>query len=393
MLNVALVGLLAGSLLSVNPTGGDGDKDGTKSKKADAQESVVIVGDDVSSLHTITSDTYAYGRTATEAPIKIWAAYGYGEAEQIFNTAGDAVELSGRNIVITNPQTGAPLDLGPSYTAADIVSQRAIFGAEVNPLSFSRFQLGVGAQLVMAKNDLQFGADNQFATNPLTGQPIEIGEQNALSSDFSVQNLKLYASARGKVLGVHAGYILDLGDDPEADPDNPLLPGDLPRSDNRNAINVGVDFDYPITNFRLFGGIDRFIIGENCDAYPTSCEDNANRQEDVFGEEGDGLWNFVLGAGFRVSFFEIGAAAQLAARDRQPVERNEIRTIGTTENIGGYVSTISPYVKISPPSLPASLFVQGGVLDEYNTYGLGIDGSNGPKPTIGFTAGLTIGFE
>ena len=57
------------------------------------------------------------------------------------------------------------------------------------------------------------------------------------------------------------------------------------------------------------------------------------------------------------------------------------------------MSTISPYVKISPPSLPASIFVQGGVLDEYNTYGYAVDGANGPKPTLGFTAGLAIGFE
>ena len=333
MLNVALVGLLAGSLLSANPTGGDGDKDGTKSKKADAQESVVIVRDDVSSINnTITSDTYALGRTATEAPFKIWASYGYGEAEEIYDTDGSSIELNGQDVIVQNPVTGAPINLGPSYTSADIVTQRAIFGAEINPISFSRFQLGVGAQVSLAKNDLQFGEDNRFATNPLTGQPISIGENDALSSDFSIQNVKIYGTARGKVLGVHGGYILDLGDEPEANEAG--IPTDLPRSDNRDAINVGLDFDYPIPNFRLFGGMDTFILLED-DLYPTNADadpSNGSGDEDIFGEEGDWIWNFVLGGGFRVSFFEIGAAAQIVARDRQPVERNDYRTIGTQVN-------------------------------------------------------------
>ena len=310
MLNVALVGLLAGSLL-VGAPDGDRDKDGKKDKKADAQESVVIVGDDVSDVRTITSDTYQMGRTASEAPIKLWASYGWGEAQKIYRPDGESVELSGADILVPNG-AGGTINLGPSYTSADIVSQRVLIGAEINPISFSRFQLGAGAQLSLAKNDLQFGSDNDFAVGP--NGPIVIGENDALSSDFSVQNIKIYGTARGKVLGVHGGYMLDLGDIPEENEQG--LPIDLPRSDQRDAINLGLDFDYPVTNLRLFGGIDYFQILED-ESFPTP---GNGRDENVFGEEGDGIWNFVLGAGFRVSFFEIGAAAQ-TRRPRPPAGR------------------------------------------------------------------------
>ncbi len=363
MLNIALVGLLAGSLLSVNPTGGDGDKDGTKSKKADAQQSVVIVGDAVESP---TVDTYALGRPSSASPIKLWVEYGFGRAKEIYNTAGDAVE----------PSVGGGAIIGGD---GEISSQRAAVGLQVNPINFSRFSVGVGGILTGAKNTVS-GTAGPFS---------QTGDE--LSSDFSVQNVKIYGSARGKVLGIHGGYMLDLGDEQEF---NELgLPTDISRSDNRDAIQIGADFDYPARGFRVFGGIDRYIILENCDVYPEACEDTGGRDEDIFGEEGDGVWNFILGTGVRVSFAEIGLAAQIVARDRQPVDRNGEGTPGTTPNIGGYVSTLSPYLRIKPPSLPASLYIKGGLQDEYNVYGYAIDGSNGPKPDFGLTFGLSIGFE
>ncbi|OZC01994.1 hypothetical protein [Rubricoccus marinus] len=367
MLNVALVGLLAGSLLSANPTGGDGDKDGTKSKKADAQESVLIVGDNAELSPTV--DTYALGRPSAASPIKFWIEYGFGGADEIYDTAGEAQE----------PSVGGGAIIGGD---AEINSQRAAVGLQINPISFSKFSVGVGGVLTGAKNTIS-GTAGPFS---------QTGDE--LSSDFSVQNVKIFASARGKVLGIHGGYMLDLGDDQEFNENG--LPIDISRSDNRDAIQLGVDFDYPARGFRVFGGIDRYIILENCDVYPAPCNNSTGpdgNNEDLFGEEGDGVWNFVLGTGLRVSFAEVGVAAQIVARDRQPVDRNGAGTAGTTENIGGYVSTLSPYLRVKPPSLPASLYVKGGLQDEYNVYGLPIDGANGPKPTFGLTFGLSVGFE
>ena len=40
-----------------------------------------------------------------------------------------------------------------------------------------------------------------------------------------------------------------------------------------------------------------------------------------------------------------------------------------------------------------SLFVKGAVLDEYTDLGYALGGANDIKPSIGFTAGLTLGFN
>lgn len=357
MLNVALVGLLAGSLLTA--PGGDDDK---KDKKADAPESVVIVGDEAQ--EPILADTWALGRSDNASPIKLWIEGGWGQAGEVYGPDGEAMD----------PSVGGGAIVGGG---ADIVSTRALVGAQVNPINFDRFSIGLGAVLTAAKNEVK-GTGGQFSGAE--------GQDFSLESDFSVQNIKFFAEAKGRTLGIHGGYLLDLGDEQEF---NELgIPTDLSRSDNRDAIQIGADFDYPANNVRIFGAIDHFILLENEDVYGTT--DGA---ENAFGEEGDGIWNFLLGAGVRFGPAEIGAAAQIVARDRQPVERNGLGTAGTTEDIGGYVSSIAPYLKLSPSGFPASIYVKGGVMDEYNTYGLGIDGSNGPKPTMGVTAGLSIGFN
>ncbi|MEL6615496.1 MAG: hypothetical protein AAFQ43_07150 [Bacteroidota bacterium] len=361
MLNLALVGLLAGSLLTV-PTTGDDEKD-DKTKKADAQESVVIIDApevDAAALEVRPSvqDSWALGRSAS--PIKLWIEGGFGTAESIYNTRGEEAEC----------MVGG----GALLSSCDIKSQRALVGVEVTPLQLANFGVSIGGTLSAAKNELEPGSDN-------VGLLTE-----SLESDFSVQNLKIYGAARGRVLGVHAGYLLDLGDEQQF---SGPIPQDIVRSDNRDAINLGVDFDYPAgESFRLFGGIDYYQILENEDVYGPS-----TGGENEFGEEGDGLWNFVFGGGFKASIFELGVAAQIVARDRQPVDRNGEGTPGTTPNIGGYVSTLSPYLRISPPNLPVGLYLKGGLMDEYNTYGLGIDGANGPKPNFGLTGGLSIGFN
>ncbi|MEM1057071.1 MAG: hypothetical protein AAGI52_16235 [Bacteroidota bacterium] len=397
---MALVGLLAGSLLAGAP--GDDDDKNKKGTQADAQESVVIVSDVPEDQPRVQS-TFSLGRPSSDSPIRFWLEYGLGNADQIRNTSGD--------------NGGDPTVGGGSLIAnGDIKTQRIVAGLEISPISFNNFKVGVGAKVSGARNEVDGTLANESipALNEALdlGLPDELLNEGNLNSDFSIKNLEIFGSIRGRVLGVHAGYMLDLGDsqsftDPVPQLGGARIPRDLPISDNRNAINLGVDFDYPSETIRLFGGVDYYLIQEpNCDdvggdesgdevalMFPEFCSDQESGGENLFGEEGDGIWNFVLGGGVKFSIFELGAAAQVAARDRQPVERNTVGTSGTTPNIGGYVATVVPYLNISPSNLPASIYIRGELLDEYNGYGAWIGGANSVRPALGFTAGISVGFD
>jgi len=397
MLNVALVGLLAGSLV-VGPTDGDKDKkkdtaNDSPRTEANAVPGVFETAHAAQSPETI-QDTYAFGRSVTASPIKFWASYAWGESESIWDVTGDEGELA---VATSN---------------GDIVTQRVNVGAQIDFLNLPIARIGAGANLTVAKNEFQAGE------NPSSLFTNGVGD---LESDFGLQGLKVYGEARGPVAGVHAGYVFDFGSEREdgeqaralvdvdgngtLDVELPLsinatgtvrptasvagdasfqpllLPSTLSNSDGRDAINIGADFDYPSERFRLFGGIDYYML--------QGIDDNEATAFDESSLDGDDIWNFMFGGGVRFNIFEIGAAAQIQTRHSNPVVEN----IGTTAGIGGHAGTIAPYIRISPPSIPASLFVKGAVQEEYTEFGYAIGGANSPKPSIGFTAGLTFGFQ
>ena len=394
MLNVALAGLLASSLLT-SPVGDDDDK---KKKNAEAEQARVEAEAPAEALFTrstvtapaeraITQDTYAFGAPSDIAPIKLWASYAYGESESLWDAGGETAEYMGP--VVGASDTGTPQRL---FTSGDIVTQRANFGAQLNLINFPAFKLGGGAQLTLAKNELQFGSDNAG---------VLAIDGNKLETDFELQNVKVFGSLRGRVLGLHGGYIFDIAS--ESDPIGGTITTNLPTagglvpftgspsdlaalagqepgtfgvSDQRDAIFFGADFDVSGPVFRAFGGADYFLLQDPSDL-------GAN-------DDNDDFVNFVLGGGVRLSIFEIGAAAQIQTRLGQPLVSP---SVGTTEGVGGHAGTISPYLRISPSGLPASIFVKGAVQDEYTEYGYAIGGANAPKPSIGFTAGLAVGFE
>ena len=353
MLHVALAGLLAGSLALTPPDGtGDDKKNPNADKPATESAAVPGVFETAAAPQSITVDTYAMGRPVAEAPIKLWVQYAYGTADEIYDRSGDSQPLGiGGGVTLPNGVT-------TTASTGEVVSQRVAVGAQINFLSFERFALGVGAQLGIAKNE--FNVDGTPGT-------LGIGD---LESSFGLQQVKVYGTARGRVLGVHGGYAFDLGD--EATPG--AIPTDLANSDGRDAIFFGADFDYPSERFRLFGGIDYFALESGPDS-------------DLI--EGGDFLNFAFGTGLRLSFFEIGAAAQLQTRFDEPT----LQSVGTTSGIGSHIGTIVPYLRISPPSLPASIYVKGATPDEYFEYGAGIGGGNSVKPGIGITAGLSVGFN
>ena len=400
MLNVALVGLLAGSL-ALSPAGDD-DKDKKKNDTdtprtaENATPGVFETYAGARGPKAITTDTYALGIPADAAPIKFWASYAYGQVDEIWDVNGEEAELT----VATTP--------------GDITSQRVNVGAQINALNLPAFKIGGGALLTVAKNEFK-AADG--ATSSFTNG---IGD---IESDFSLQGLKVFGTARGRVVGVHGGYIFDFGSEREfgdqATIDGAqfggqlganvpvsinaggsvlptaivaarglsgyqplLLPTTLSNSDGRDVITFGADFDYPSQGmWRLFGGIDYYMLQQS--------EDDPNTPGDDSLLDDDDILTWMLGAGVRFSVVEIGAALQIQTRFDQPT----VGSVGTTAGIGSHAGTIAPYLRISPPSLPASLFIKGAVQEEYTDFGYAIGGANSVKPKIGFTAGLSVGFN
>ncbi len=355
MLHVALAGLLAGSLALSPPTDtGDDKKSAGDKAPTEAVATPGVFELNAEEPESITLDTYAMGRPAASAPIKLWAQYAYGTAADYYALNNDVQRIN----------------LGGSANGnAEVVSQRVAVGAQVNFISLPKFAIGAGAQLGIAKNELNFDDD---------AGPLGAGN---LESDFGLQHVKVYGTVRGPVVGIHAGYAFDLGSQqtvaaiPGAG--GAVFPQDLSNSDGRDALMIGADFDYPSERFRLVGGVDFYNLyeGTNVIGAPS--------------EGGGDFLNFAFGAGLRFPVFELGAVLQLQTRFDEPTLEN----IGTTSGIGSSIGTVVPYLRISPPNLPASIYVKGATPDEYLEYGAAIGGQNSVQPGLGFTAGLSIGFE
>jgi hypothetical protein len=373
MLNVALVGLLAGSLAIGAPDGGDDKK--TPHADKPAPETTVQPGvsvfdapaRDAEEPRSITQDTYALGFPSDMVPLRLWVSYALGVAEDSWDTSGDEANLS----------------IGGA-SGGDLVSQRINAGAQVNVINFPMFKLGAGAVLSVAHNEYQAGEDagdvDQFGLFPEGEDSIESG--------YGLQQVKVFGVARGRVLGVHGGYIFDLGQEREfegvAVPElgGQRLPSELSTSDGRDAVFFGADFDVPSERFRVFGGLDYYIL--------QGIEDDERTllvNEDLYND--DDFLNFLLGLGVKFSVVEVGAAFQIQTRLNNPI----VLDVGGTNDIGGHAGTVAPYIRFSPPQLPASLFIKGAVQEEYTEFGYAIGGANSVKPRIGFTAGLSVGFE
>jgi hypothetical protein len=345
MLQLALTALLAGSLIT-GGLSGDDDKDKDKAK-ANAQQPIesIIVPDGDATLadeDDPINDTYQLGRTE-RIPIKLWVGYGWAEDEQAYNAEGEEFDVFGD---------------GGSVTA-----QRAFVGGQINVINFTNFSVGAGGQLI--------AADNKIATrNPLTGDPLD------LESGFGLQNAKVYGLIRGRTLGVHGGYIFDLGDEPE---DIDPAAGETGNSDGVNAWFVGVDFDYPSERFRVFAGIDYF----NRDEFAANITNSG--AESI---EDDEIVVFNAGAGLKISWIEIGAAALL--RTNLAISRIQDPVLGFIG--GGHQGSIAPYLRLSPPAFPVSISVKGAFLSEYADYGYSLGGAGDLVTHKGFTVTASLGF-
>lgn len=332
MLHLALAALLAGAPLSGDATAApDNDE-----KKVLRTEATVGVSSDEAPI----SQTYAYGRTE-RTPFKLWVGYGWAQTEGRYDATGDEVDL------------GAPVAAG-----GDITSQRAFVGAQVNFINLANFSVGIGGQLMLAQVE---AAGVLRGVNPATGEPIF----QAGDTGFGLQKATVFAEARGRVLGLHGGYVFDLAEEPGTQQEPA-------RSDLRDAILIGASFDYPAPWLRLFGGVDYFHFVDT----------------DDLGVEGIGwddpsLLAFNMGAGVRFAFIELGAAALI--RTNHVVDRFGQRG-------GGHQGSIAPYLTLSPQFIPASISIRGAFMSDYVDSGFGLGGSKDLVPGGGFTVAATFGF-
>ncbi|MEM1041156.1 MAG: hypothetical protein AAGI91_00860 [Bacteroidota bacterium] len=342
MLQLALTALLAGSLLAGSP---DDDKDKDKKAKAGAQQPIesILVPHEEEALDAQDPvlDTYALGRTE-RIPIKFWVGYSRATDDEIYDPNGNEVELSA---------TG--------FTEAR--AQRAFVGAQINVINFTNFSVGAGGQLITGQNE------------------SDLPGGGSLDSGFGLQNAKVYGIIRGRTLGLHGGYIFDLGDDENAV--TLAASGERPGTDQVDAWFIGANFDYPSERFRLFGGIDYF----NRDDLPGSAAPESAIEDDE-------LIVFTAGAGIRISFVEIGAAALLRTnlavnRFLSPNPESPFNVTG-----GGHQGSIAPYLRLSPPSLPIAISVKGAVLSEYADYGYSLGGASDFVTRSGFTVTASLGF-
>lgn len=338
MLQLALAALLVGApLTAADPEPPIGDKD----KAPRTEASVGIFKAEAASDEAIVNDTYSFG-IAEPTFLKFWAGYAWGRVEERYDGMGGEVSL------------GAPTGAGT------LTSQRAFVGAQVDFINLGMFRVGIGSQLMLASSNYD---------NVVVGMAGNQAVVRAGDTGFGLQNAKFFAHARGHAVGVHGGYILDLGEAGETFPTSPE------RSDLRDAIFVGADFDYPSRNLRLFGGVDYFMLQDDA-SIDSPIAARGTRQQD--------LVVFNMGGGLRFWIAELGAAAL-------------IRTTVGGNGVSGHQGSIAPYLRLSPPALPLSISVKGAVPDEYADYGWSIGGRSGPavsKPVthLGFTVAATYGF-
>lgn len=337
MLQLALAALLAGSLIA-----GGSDGDGDKDKPVNAQEPIenILVPNRSadSGEDDPINDTYALGRTE-RIPLKLWLGYSRANDDEFYAPNGDETALA-------------------SVGINEVRAQRAFVGAQINVINFTNFSVGVGGQLTAAQNEIETAA----------GQ---------LDSGFGLQNAKAYGMIRGRTLGIHGGYIFDLG--PDDDALTFAANGETGNSDQVDAWFVGADFDYPAEMFRLFGGIDYF----NRDDFAGTVSSGSI--------EDDELIVFNMGAGFRISWVEIGAAALL--RTNLAIGRLYNPANPASANTSGsHQGSIAPYLILSPPSLPVAISVKGAVMSEYADYGYSIGGAGDLVTKSGFTVTASLGF-
>ena len=403
--------------------------------RAEANRIAAALGSD----ETITNDTYAFGRPQEGTFLKLWTSYAWGQIEEMYGADGeeDTPYTITRRIPFDRNGDGAVSD-GETITVAapgTVTTQRFIAGAQINPLDFRQFKLGVGAQGIFGQNEVETGDDAPAGF-----------EFDSFDSGFALQSVKVFGVIEGKTLGLHGGYVFDLGTENERDATGNFTAAS--NSAEQDAWFAGASFDLPADWVRIFGGIDYYGLQEaNAanDGVQTiinglasgldGATGNTPRQfEDVAVDGGNDLIFFNFGLGFQLSFFELGASAILRTQLQRTAAADELYAydvfpraapasgqqyalglygtdallgenspilgddgrLGSAQRAayptGGHHGSIVPYLIVRPPNLPVALSVRGAVTNQFGDYGFSVGGANDFVTREGFTVALSYGF-
>ena len=264
----------------------------------------------------------------------IHAAFGWGKVTQVYDTAGTAQDLApgadNASLQVLN------LHLGGSYTVLSLPTQSVFLGG-----------------------GLHLQQRSQSVT--VSGQTSDI------SSGFAPQAFLVFAGLRGPMYMAKLGFAADLG--PKADTNK------LENSDRQHDVFLKAAAWLPNPMFALSGYLAyHFTLARS--------EEILNQTVNV--DNGDWFEIGVKG-GYKIPMGEVGLVLNYILKTAASVDGNSV------DNSDGYLLTVYPYVRISPPMSPVSFMLKLATVDEYAYYGFSLAGKNMPVTRLGFTLGAMMG--
>ena len=279
-----------------------------------------------------------------------------------FNDLGDFGELGNREGEITE----LAAHVGGTYDVAQIG------------------ELGVAVGV-----DVGF-AEVASTSEPVDGLPFPLNLEADISSEFTAQNVAVFAEIMAPTYRLRAGYFRDLGPEIELEPSATELGGTRDNTDEQDAIILGFQGQYPTGNARLFGGADYFLTlqGEG--------DPLGSLGEDVEYDYGD-ILNLHAGIGFPFgSGSEIGVTVLYRINTEGDVENLDLDDLDSPDRPNqfrsGNLLSVVPYVTFAQPGSNVQFYLKGAVQREYHDYGFSILGENDFAPRIGATLGVVYGF-
>lgn len=291
--------------------------------------------------------------------------------------AGVDGTVQGHSARVTGTMNVVNVHVGASYDVISRPSYRLALGAD---LGFSQHNFQAERTTIDVKNATvsipAYGYENvplvtvaeQMSLQIPTSLPTDV----QVKSGFEAQSMTLFGELKMSAISARLGYHFDVGPDPDASNSR------RENTDRQNAVLLGTSARLPLGAIALFGGVDAYLTQKN------EANNLTYDQGNLYGVNG--------GFGYDLGFGEIGAAVTFRYR----TEGTTVIAVGdqafNATRPSGYHIGIAPYINVSPNSAPFSLYVKGGVQDEYRDYTVSLAGESDFAPHMGATVGLVYGF-
>ena len=297
---------------------------------------------------------------------KIYFNLGAGVVRQYFNNDGNLSDLG---------------DLGPADRNAEITELVAHVGGTYDVARIG--DLGVAAGVDVSFADITTTADG------IDGLPAPANLEADVSSDFTAQNVTVFAEIMAPNYRLRGGYLRDLGPEGDLDVSADGVGGKRPNTDEQDALILGFSLQYPSGSARLFAGADYFLTFEGeADVFNTGSDVQYDYGDILNLHAGVGV---ALGAASEVGvtvLYRINTEGEIDNQDVEdadvPGEPNQFRT--------GNLLSVVPYITFAQPGSNVQFYLKGAVQREYHDYGFSILGENDFAPRIGATLGVVYGF-